>query len=157
MLNKETLRELRVTALREKNTVLKNQVSFILGQIEGEEKGSVDKQGKVTVIKLTEKDILTKVIKLIKDLKGNLEIYKKRNDKDKEATIKTELEALEYIVTLNSEYKPPITEEEVLAIVDSLGAKSMSDMGKVMSNLKENYLGRYDPAAISKLLQKKLA
>lgn len=148
MLNKEELRKLRVTALKNKNTTLKNIISIVIGEIEGEEK----KSG----IIFSESQILEHVIKSLKAVKSNRKIYEERNDSAKVSQADEEIKEFEYIISLNSEYKPPLTDEEVLAMADELGVSSMKEMGKFMGHLKENHLGRYDATTVSALIKNKL-
>jgi len=54
----------------------------------------------------------------------------------------------------------PLTEEEILVLVDAsiseMGASSMADMGKVMGSLKPKVMGRADMAAIGAMIRAKL-
>lgn len=145
MLNKEALNKLRVSALKEKNKSLKSIVSIIIGEVDLKEKGTDEK--------LSEKDIVKLVVKSIKNAKENLAVFKDRKDEAQIEATKNEIESLEKILTLSSDYKPPLSEDEITEIVKSVGS-SMSDMGKVMSHLKSNYLGRYDAKTTSVLVKK---
>lgn len=148
MLNKEELRKLRFTALKNKNTTLKNLISIVIGEIEGEEK----KSGKT----FSESEILEHVIKSLKAVKSNRKIYEERNDSAQVSQADEEIKEFEYIISLNSAYKPPLTDEEVLAMADELGVNSMKEMGKFMGYLKENHLGRYDATTVSALIKSNL-
>ena len=53
-----------------------------------------------------------------------------------------------------------LTKEELDTIIEesiiSIGAKSLRDLGKVISKIKENYSGRCDFADVSQIIRKRL-
>jgi uncharacterized protein YqeY len=68
---------------------------------------------------------------------------------------------IEYELSVYEKYLPSmISDEELLIIIDeivnSLAEKSPKQMGKVMTELKNKYLGRYDGTLASKIVKEKL-
>lgn len=66
----------------------------------------------------------------------------------------------EEIQVLENFLPQPLTEEEIVALIDAsiseMGASSMADMGKVMGSLKPKVMGRADMAAIGAMIRAKL-
>ena len=66
----------------------------------------------------------------------------------------------EEILILEKFLPQPLSEEEIVALVDAsiseMGASTMADMGKVMGALKPKVLGRADMAAIGAMIRAKL-
>jgi len=54
----------------------------------------------------------------------------------------------------------PLTEEEtetiLFQVLENLNAHSVKDMGRVMAELRENYVGRMDFTKVAELLKEKL-
>mgnify|MGYP001208571749 FL=1 len=104
---------------------------------------------------LGENKVISILEKMIKQRKDSIDQYLKasRNelaDKEKEE------------ITIIQEFLPDqMTEEEIKEIIqktiESTGAESMKDMGKVMSALKEQTAGKADAAVISQEVKKILA
>ena len=104
---------------------------------------------------LGENKVISILEKMIKQRKDSIDQYLKasRNelaDKEKEE------------ITFIQEFLPDqMTEEEIKEIIqktiESTGAESMKDMGKVMSALKEQTAGKADAAVISQEVKKILA
>ncbi len=68
----------------------------------------------------------------------------------------------EFELTLISQYLPePLSSEEIVALIDSAftftGAQKMSDMSKVMADLKPKLQGRADMAQVSRLIKARLS
>jgi len=92
--------------------------------------------------------------KMIKQRVESIDIYKKNNRKDL-----LEVEQKEHDI-LSSFLPKQLTEEETKKIcselVNSLGASSIKDMGKVMGELKKNYSDNLDFAKAGSLLKELL-
>ena len=87
-------------------------------------------------------DIKKLLKKMIKQRAESIDIYKKNNRQDL-----LEVEQKEFNI-LSSFLPKQLTEEETkkicLELVNSLGANSIKDMGKVMGELKKNYSDNLD-------------
>lgn len=90
----------------------------------------------------SEADILTLIQKLAKQHKESADMYQAAGRED---LVKEELAQLEYI---NLFLPKMLSEEETIAVlnkaIESLGATSLKDMGKIMNYMKENYPNQYD-------------
>ena len=99
-------------------------------------------------------DIKKLLKKMIKQRAESIDIYKKNNRQDL-----LEVEQKEFNI-LSSFLPKQLTEEETkkicLELVNSLGANSIKDMGKVMGELKKNYSDNLDFAKAGNLLKELL-
>ena len=99
-------------------------------------------------------DIKKLLKKMIKQRVESIDIYKKNNRQDL-----LEVEQKEHDI-LSSFLPKQLTEEETKKIcselVNSLGANSIKDMGKVMGELKKNYSENLDFAKAGSLLKELL-
>lgn len=95
------------------------------------------------------------VQKLIKSRKDSLEIYQKQDRADLAAVEEEEIAVLErYLPTqLSEEEITPIIQE----IINSTGASSMKDMGKVMGMASGKLAGQADGKSISAIVKKLLS
>ena len=96
-------------------------------------------------------DIKKLLKKMIKQRVESIDIYKKNNRQDL-----LEIEQKEYNI-LSSFLPKQLTDEEIKKIctelVNSLGANSIKDMGKVMGELKKNYSDNLDFAKAGSLIK----
>ena len=99
-------------------------------------------------------DIKKLLKKMIKQRTESIDIYKKNNRQDL-----LEVEQKEHDI-LSSFLPKQLTDEETKKIcselVNSLGANSIKDMGKVMGELKKNYSDNLDFAKAGSLLKELL-
>ena len=94
------------------------------------------------------------IVKLVKQRKDSAQIYNEQNRQDLE---KDELEQLKHLEV----YLPKqLSEDEVKIIIDSivddLGAKSMKDMGRVMSEANKKIGSQADGKLIANIVRNKL-
>ena len=94
------------------------------------------------------------IVKLVKQRKDSAQIYNEQNRQDLE---KDELEQLKHLEV----YLPKqLSEDEVKiiidTIVDDLGAKSMKDMGRVMSEANKKIGSQADGKLIANIVRNKL-
>lgn len=138
---KETLAADLKTSMKEKDTIRKNTVQSVRAailQIEKDQKVVLDDSGVM--------EVLAKELKKRKDV---LPDYEKSGRDDLIAQLKREIE----IVT---GYLPSqLTREELDKIVkdciDSLGAVSVKEMGKVMAEVLPKVKGRADGKAVNEI------
>ena len=101
-----------------------------------------------------DEDIKKLLKKMIKQRSESIEVYKKNNRQDL-----LEVEQKEHNI-LSSFLPKQLTDEETKKIcselVNSLGANSIKDMGKVMGELKKNYSDNLDFAKAGSLLKELL-
>ncbi len=134
------------TALKEKDSARISALREILTALKYREKES----GK----ELSPSQELEVLSKLKKQHQESISAFEKGNRPDLVEKEKAQLKVIE-------EFLPkPLSAEELKEMVreaiESLGAKSLKDMGKVMSALKEKYTGRADGKTVSEEVKRQL-
>ena len=148
---KETIETNYKTSLKSKNKMEISTYRLILSSIKdldilnrsGAEKKETDDEGVKKLLK-----------KMIKQRVESIEIYKKNDRKDL-------LDVEQYEFDLLSSFLPQQLNEEdtkkiCIDIISKLGAESIKDMGKVMSELKKSYPDNLDFAKAGPLLKELL-
>ena len=99
-------------------------------------------------------ELLSLLQSMIKQRTESIELYKK-GGRDELAQ-----QELEEISVIESFLPVPLSEAESNAaiknVIEETGAKSIKDMGKVMSTLKQQYAGRMDFSQASQNIKKRL-
>ena len=136
------------TAMREKDKAglrgiraIKNAI--LLSKTDGSGK-ELDADGEIKLVQ-----------KLIKSRKDSLEIYQKQDRADLAVVEEEEIKVLERYLPaqLSEEELTPIIQE----IINSTGASSMKDMGKVMGMASGKLAGQADGKSISAIVKKLLS
>lgn len=143
----DNLREEQKLAMKAKDKARLGTIRLALSAIKQRE---VDEK-----ITLTDDDIVAVLTKMVKQRRDSVSQYEAANRLDL-----AEVEQAE--ITILEEFMPqPLSEEEVLALIESVIAESspagMQDMGKVMAILKPQIQGRADMGKVSGLVRAKLA
>ncbi|EMK6669479.1 GatB/YqeY domain-containing protein [Vibrio fluvialis] len=143
----DTLKDEQKLAMKAKDKARLGTIRLALSAIKQRE---VDEQ-----ITLSDDDILAVLTKMVKQRRDSVTQFEAANRQDLADAEKAEITVLE-------EFMPqPLSEEEVVALIDSAIAESapagMQDMGKVMALLKPQIQGRADMGKVSGLVRAKLA
>ncbi|EPE2651065.1 GatB/YqeY domain-containing protein [Vibrio fluvialis] len=143
----DTLKDEQKLAMKAKDKARLGTIRLALSTIKQRE---VDEQ-----ITLSDDDILAVLTKMVKQRRDSVTQFEAANRQDLADAEKAEITVLE-------EFMPqPLSEEEVVALIDSAIAESepagMQDMGKVMALLKPQIQGRADMGKVSGLVRAKLA
>lgn len=143
----DTLKDEQKLAMKAKDKARLGTIRLALSAIKQRE---VDEQ-----ITLNDDDILAVLTKMVKQRRDSVTQFEAANRQDLADAEKAEITVLE-------EFMPqPLSEEEVVALIDSAIAESepagMQDMGKVMALLKPQIQGRADMGKVSGLVRAKLA
>lgn len=143
----EQLKEEQKLAMKAKDKLRLGTIRLALSAIKQRE---VDER-----ITLTDEDIIAVMTKMVKQRRDSVTQYEAANRQDLADAEKAEIIVLE-------EFMPqPLSEEEVIVLVDSAiiesGAAGMQDMGNVMGVLKPQLQGRADMGKVSGLVRSKLA
>ncbi|EKO3496363.1 GatB/YqeY domain-containing protein [Vibrio fluvialis] len=143
----DTLKDEQKLAMKAKDKARLGTIRLALSAIKQRE---VDEQ-----ITLSDDDILAVLTKMVKQRRDSVTQFEAANRQDLADAEKAEITVLE-------EFMPqPLSEEEVVALIDSAIAQSepagMQDMGKVMALLKPQIQGRADMGKVSGLVRAKLA
>jgi len=144
---KERLAEDLKSAMKDKDVVRKNAVQMIRANVL-----QVEKDNKVT---LDDEGVITIIAKQLKQRKDVLPDYEKSGRDDLIAELKAEMDVI-------MQYLPEqLSQEELEVIVkeaiDSTGASSMKDMGKIMAEVMPKVKGRADGKAINETAKKLLS
>ena len=100
---------------------------------------------------LDDTDIIKIIQKSAKQREESAKIYKENSRYDLYNNEIAELDVLKSFLPkmLNAEE----TERVVRSVIETVGASSVKDMGKVMSELNANYAGQVDRGEVSKLVK----
>ncbi|MCE7636408.1 GatB/YqeY domain-containing protein [Vibrio fluvialis] len=143
----DTLKDEQKLAMKAKDKARLGTIRLAFSAIKQRE---VDEQ-----ITLSDDDILAVLTKMVKQRRDSVTQFEAANRQDLADAEKAEITVLE-------EFMPqPLSEEEVVALIESAIAESepagMQDMGKVMALLKPQIQGRADMGKVSGLVRAKLA
>ena len=104
---------------------------------------------------ITDEMALTIITKMIKQRKESADQYKQANRQelaDKE---------LEEIKVLELYLPKPLSEDEIIDIIQKaimeVGASSIKDMGKIMTRIKSDLMGRADMALVGAMIKSRLS
>ena len=141
------LREDLQKALKEsminKDTTTVSAVRLIIA---GLKEKDVDARGKGQK-EATDAELLSMMQNMIKQRKDSIKMYLEGNRQDLADKEQSEITVIERF--LPKQMSASETEAAIKAIISSIGASSMKDMGKVMSALREQYAGQMDFGAAS--------
>ena len=135
----------------------KNKISTYRLILSGIKDLDINNRSKPEKKETDDEDIKKLLKKMIKQRSESIELYKKNNRKDLHEIEESEVEVI-------SQYLPKqLSEEETkkicIEIINSTGASSIKDMGKVMGELKKNNSDSIDfskaGAVIKELLNQK--
>jgi uncharacterized protein len=135
------------TAMKNKDRIRKDVVILIRSSIKQVE---VDERRDCT-----DDDVLQIIMKQVKQRKDALEAFKQGQRDDL-------IEQTEAEISILSQYLPEqLTEEELAEIVkkavEEMEAKSIKDMGKVMSHVMEQTKGKADGKTVNQLVRRQLS
>ena len=136
---KDKLKDDLIAAMKEKDAIRKNVVQLIKAGVL-----QVEKDKKIT---LDDEGVLDVIAKQLKQRRDSLPDYEKSGRDDLIAQLKREMELL-------MEYLPQqLSHDELVVIVkeaiESTGAQSVKDMGKIMSAVMPKTKGRADGKEIN--------
>lgn len=142
----ETLREDMKTAMRGGDRERLGVIRMIMAAVKQRE---VDER-----TALGEDDVQAIIEKMIKQRRDAIEQFRSGGREDLAAKEESEVQVLEG-------YLPaPLSEEEIAALVtqaiETTGAGSMRDMGRVMGEIKARASGRIDMSRVSELVKARL-
>lgn len=104
---------------------------------------------------ITEKDEIALLQKLVKSRKESLSIYEEQGRDELAQTEREEIEVIERY--LPEQLSQEELETAVKSIIETTGASSMKDMGKVMGMASKQLAGKADGKAISAVVKNLLS
>ncbi|BCL52798.1 glutamyl-tRNA amidotransferase [Francisella tularensis subsp. holarctica FSC022] len=128
----------------------KNRLTTIRMAISAIKQKQIDEK-----IQITDEVVIAVITKMIKQRQDSFDQYIKANRAELAEDEKREIEIL-------TQYMPKqLNDEEVVAIVqkaiESVGATSMKEMGKIMASVKKELAGRTDMSKVSAIVKSNLA
>lgn len=134
-------------AMKAKNVIEKSTITMLRAAIKQIE---IDKR-----VELENQDVIEIIAKQVKQKKGSIEDFAKMDRTDL-------IEEAEAEIKILSKYLPvPFTSDEVAKLIsdaiESTGASSPKDMGKVMGIVNPQTVGRADGKTVSKLVKEMLS
>jgi uncharacterized protein len=103
---------------------------------------------------LNEEEEMKILQKLVKQRKESIEIYTKQNREDLASTEREEVEVIElFLPKMMSEEEIRI---DIIKLIESVGAKSPADMGKVMGAATKHFAGKADNKIVSAMVKELL-
>ena len=132
----------------------KNKISTYRLILSGIKDLDISNRSKPEKKETDDEDIKKLLKKMIKQRSESIELYKKNNRKDLQEIEESEVEVI-------SQYLPKqLSEEETkkicIEIINSTGASSIKDMGKVIAELKKLYSDEIDFAKAGPLIKELL-
>ena len=148
---REKINEQFNSALKSKNRSLVSTLRLVLSAIK--DKDIANRSGeKKEVIK--DEEILKVLRKMKKQRQDSADLYKKGERID---LLNAEIEEIKIIDSfLPKQLNEEETEKICKELVDSLGATSLKDMGKIMGSLKKKYSDSIDFSKVSVIIKKLL-
>ena len=148
---REKISKLLKEAMINKDTKLTNTLRLILAAVKDKD---ISVRGKGNSSNINEEEIISLLQNMIKQRNVSIDMYiqGKRDD-----LVKVEEDEIQII----SNFLPDqLSEDEINDIIvnkiKSSGANSIKDMGKVINLIKNEYNGKMDIGAVSKIIKEKL-
>ena len=136
-------------SIKEKDNNAINTLRLIKSVIKDKEIALRSKQEK-----LLDKDILTLLQNMIKQRKDSIEAFAKANRSD--LIVKEENELLVIEKFLPQQLSEEKIKEIIAKIIDEKNLSSLKDMGKLMTIIKTNYVGKIDMGVAGKIAKSSL-
>jgi hypothetical protein len=103
---------------------------------------------------LNEEEEMKILQKLVKQRKESIDIYTKQNREDLAVTDREEVQVIElFLPKMMSEEEVRI---DIIKLIESIGAKSPADMGKVMGAATKHFAGKADNKIVSAMVKELL-
>ena len=145
---REKINEQFNTALKNKNKTLVSTFRLILAAIKERDIASRTSEKKEEI---KDAEIIKVLRKMKKQREDSVDLYKKGNRKELFEAEEAEIKIIDTFLPkqLNEEVTKKICKE----IIESLGASSMKDMGKIMGSLKEKYSDSIDFSKVNTIVK----
>lgn len=146
MLSLSLLKKERLQALRQKNKVKSSVLSTLLGEMQISEKNG---------LVIDEPYIVKQITTLSKKAEENLLICEDTGRDVQAATFRAEIDECTELLKHSSLVE--LSVDEIVEIIEQLGATSMAQMSEVMRYLRSNFEGRHNPSLVSQIVKKTLS
>ena len=148
---RELIEEDYKLSIKEKNQDKTNTLRLIKSAIKDKDISSRSQPNKQAI---SDNEILTLMLSLIKQRKDSIEQFEKANRDDLIIKEKNEIDIInKYLPKLKSEEE---TTTIVSQIIKNNNFESIKDMGKLMGLIKEEYAGKVDMGLVGRIAKSKL-
>ncbi len=148
---RERIPENLKAAMREKNMLRVSTIRLIMAALKDRDIAVREKGNYEGIV---DTDILQMLQGMVKQRKESMVLYEQGNRPDLVAKETQEINIIqEFLPKQLSDEETGIILSEVL---ENLNAHSVKDMGRVMAELRERYVGRLDFSKVAELLKEKL-
>jgi hypothetical protein len=140
-----------INAMKAKDTIKVSTLRLILAAIKDRD---LESRGKGAGDIISDSTILEILAKMVKQRTETVKVYENAGRRELANTEKKEINII-------NDFMPKmLTKKEVEKVIEeaieSIDAKSLRDLGKVISKIKEDYSGRCDFADVSQMIRKRL-
>ncbi len=140
-----------MNAMKAKDTIKVSTLRLILAAIKDRD---LESRGKGAGDIISDSTILEILAKMVKQRTETAKVYENAGRRELANTEKKEINII-------NDFMPKmLTKKEVEKVIEeaieSIDAKSLRDLGKVISKIKEDYSGRCDFADVSQMIRKRL-
>ena len=149
---KEKIKSEMMESMRAKDNERLTTIRGIIAKIKDKE---IEMRTSESKPELDETGVLVVMQQMIKQRNDSILEFKKANRLD--LSEKEEKEILVIRSFMPHLLSEPEIEKVIKEAIANLEAQSVKDMGKVVQFMKENYVGRIDPAEVSKKIKKLLS
>ena len=148
---RENISKLLKEAMIKKDTKLTNTLRLILAAVKDKD---ISARGNGNSSNINETEIISLLQNMIKQRNVSIEMYiqGKRDD-----LVKIEEDEIKIISNfLPEQLSQSEIDDVIIKTIQSSGANSIKDMGKVINLIKDEYNGKMDFGAVSKIIREKL-
>jgi len=140
-----------MNAMKTKDTIKVSTLRLILAAIKDQD---LESRGKGAGDIISDSTILEILAKMVKQRTETAKVYENAGRRELADIEKKEINII-------NDFMPKmLTKKEVEKVIEeaieSIGARSLRDLGKVISKIKEDYSGRCDFADVSQMIRKRL-
>jgi len=140
-----------MNAMKTKDTIKVSTLRLILAAIKDQD---LESRGKGAGDIISDSIILEILAKMVKQRTETAKVYENAGRRELADIEKKEINII-------NDFMPKmLTKKEVEKVIEeaieSIGARSLRDLGKVISKIKEDYSGRCDFADVSQMIRKRL-
>ena len=138
-------------SMKRKNVIEVNALRLVIAAIK--EKDIVAK-GNGNHLGISDKEVISLLQTMIKQRNASIEMYIKGNREDLAKKEEDEIQIISSF--LPDQLSAKEIDDIIIKTIKSSEAKSIKDMGKVISLIKNSYNGRMDFGVVSKIIKEKL-
>ena len=137
--------------MKTKETVKMSTLRLILAAIKDRD---LESRGKGTGDTVSDSAVLEILSKMVKQRIETAKVYEKAGRNELADTEKKEIDIIN--AYMPKMLTPDELEKVIASAIENIDAKSLRDLGKVISKIKEDYTGRCDFADVSQMIRERL-